>query len=122
MTKDDTMARMGGFAAVLGLSGLLLLGGCVSATQYAAVSEALKGSPSLRNDEIDRCVKTNRSTAREKDIMRKLMNLSPGSDTARVGCTRMVGAVASGRLSYADYQSVRMGQVTPQLIRVLQAR
>ena len=102
--------------------GLLVLGGCVSSTQYSAVSEALKGSPDLRRESVETCVRDNRSTPEQKEMMRKLMNLSLGSDTVRVGCERVTAALASGRLSYDDYRAIQFGQITPQIIRVLQNR
>ncbi|ALN71453.1 hypothetical protein [Aureimonas sp. AU20] len=113
---------MKSFKAALAVSGLMLLGGCVSATQYAATSEALKGSPALRRDGVESCIKRNRVTPAQKDLMRKLMNLAPGSNVDRVACERLIGGIASGRLTHEDYRNTVTGHVTPQVIRVLQAR
>lgn len=102
--------------------GLLMLSGCVSSTQYSAVSEAVKGSPELRREGVETCVRDNRSTPEQKEMMRKLMNLSPGSNAVRVGCERLMAALGSGKLSYDDYRGLQFGQITPQLIRILQNR
>lgn len=109
-------------AGAIALVGSLMLGGCVSATQYSAVSEALKGSPELRRENVTTCVRNNRSTPQQKDMMRKLMNLSPGSDVVRVGCERVTAGMASGKLTYEDYRGVQFGQITPQVVRILQNR
>lgn len=102
--------------------GLLILGGCLSSTQYSAVSEVLKGSPELRREGVETCMRNNRSTPEQKEMMRKLMNLSPGSNAVRIGCERVTAALASGKLSYDDYRGIQFGQITPQLVRVLQNR
>lgn len=86
------------------------------------MSEALKGSPALRSDEVRRCVADNRSTPDQKTMMLKLMNLAPDRDPVRVGCERVVEGLASGRLGYDDYRKLQFGEVTPQVIRLLQAR
>ncbi len=109
-------------AGAIVLVGLLMLGGCVSSTQYSAVSEALKGSAELRRESVETCVKNNRSTPEQKDMMRKLMNLSPGSNVVRVGCERATAGLASGKLSYDDYRAIQFGQITPQIVRVFQNR
>jgi hypothetical protein len=116
------MTGFRGIAFGLATCGLLFLSGCMSATRYEAVTEALKGSPALRRDEIARCTSNNRSTAAQKELMGKLMNLPPRSDVVRVACERIVSGMVSGKLTYSDYQKVSMRQLTPQLVRVLQAR
>jgi len=109
-------------AGAIALVGSLMLGGCVSSTQYSAVSEALKGSPELRREGVETCVRNNRSTLEQKEMMRKLMNLSPGSNAVRIGCERLTAALASGKLSYDDYRGIGFGQITPQVVRILQNR
>ncbi len=116
------MAKRRGFPLAAAASGLLLLGGCVSATDYSAGSEALKGSPALQREMIGRCIKDNRSTPEQKDLMTKMMNLAPGSDVVRVACERLTTGFASGRISREDVQAMNWGHVTPQVVRVLQAR
>jgi len=116
------MKKSRSIATVLAATGILCLAGCVSATQYATMAEALNGSPALRRDAVDQCVRSHRSTAQHKDFLRKLMNLKPGSPVVRISCERAVKAVASGRLTYADYQNNLRGQTSPKVVRVLQGR
>ncbi|WP_148640198.1 hypothetical protein [Aureimonas sp. AU20] len=107
--------------------GLLLVGGCtstrpISPTNYAAYAEGLKGSPALRQDEIQKCASNLRVNPQKRETLRKLMNLAPGRDPLPLACRRVTDAIASGRLTYRDMEQVRTGQATPKTIRILQAR
>lgn len=112
---------------------MVLLSGCTTAqkgpgrnmtpVQYAASTEALKGSPALRRATLQECaVIARRSGARNISAMAVLMNLPPNRDPIPLYCQRMVAALTSGRITYADYQAIRTMQATPKLIRVIQGR
>jgi hypothetical protein len=120
-------------SAAATVAGLVMLGGCTSPqritpqninpVQYASASEALKGSPALRRAELQNCVaKARRFGPREIESVRLVMNLPTRQDVPTTYCQRAIAAVASGRLTYADYQAVRANQITPKLIRVIQGR
>ena len=111
--KAALCASMGAF---------LVLTGCMTSQQYAAVQEVMKGSPALRPEIIDKCVSENRSTAEQKRLLAKLMNLKPGADVIRVGCIRTYDAVASGRITYRDFASSMSSSPSVEVIRVLQGR
>jgi hypothetical protein len=55
------------------------------------------------------------------EVMAALTNSSVSS-VKTVVCRRIVTAVSSGRLSYADYRAYMAGRPTPNLIRILQGR
>jgi hypothetical protein len=113
--------------------GLALFSGCTSAqqgsgrnltpVQYAASTEALKGSPALRRAALQECATiARRSGARNISAMGVLMNLPPNRDPIPLYCQRMVAALTSGRITYADFQAIRTMQATPKLVRVIQGR
>ena len=115
------------------VAALLLLAGCttsqritarnITPVQYASVTEALKGSPALRRNELRTCVaKTRRAAAAQHAAMAALMNLSPRQDPATVYCQRAMQAFVSGRISYADFQQLRDNQISPKFIRIIQGR
>ena len=109
-------------ASVSLMLGLLALGGCISETKYAAISEAYKGSPALRREELRRCNLQARAAPIQRAKLAVVMNLPPRSDPVPVLCRRMIESVASGKLSYEDYRTIRAGQITPKLVRILQGR
>lgn len=102
--------------------GLLALGGCISETKYAAISEAYKGSPALRREEIRQCNLRDRASPIQREKLAVVMNLPPRSNPVPILCRRMVESVASGKLTYEDYRTIRVGQITPKLVRILQGR
>lgn len=112
--------------------GLMLLSGCTSTQQrtgrsltplqYASVIEAMKGSPALRRSEIQRCSAGTRSSPHQRDQLRLLLNVSPNRDPTPLFCQRLIGALTSGRLNYADYRNSMRSEITPKLIRVIQGR
>ena len=107
---------------VLALS-LLALAGCgISQTNYDASREALRGSPSLRNDFVRTCTRNiSRKPYATRRNIAKLMNTSVAA-TPRLYCARLTRGIASGRLSHADINAAGRGQVTPTIVRVLQGR
>lgn len=125
--REDKMKRGHVAASACLAMAVFLLGGCVSArpispTTYAAYSEGLRGSPQLRRTEIRNCVAGVRPTPQQREIFRQLLNLAPGRDPMPVACRRITDAIVSGRLSFADAEKARAGEVTPGLVRILQAR
>lgn len=95
-----------------------LLSGCVSSSQYERAQEAMRGSPALKRDGIQRCV-TNmrRASAQDRAQVAKIINVSPRSDVGRIYCTRAFNGIANGRITYSDFQSRNA-----KFIRVIQGR
>jgi hypothetical protein len=101
---------------------LLVLAGCaVSQEKYETAQVALDGSPKLRSMAVADCVKKANPSKRDMEVMAALTNSSVSS-VKTVVCRRIVTAVSSGRLSYADYRAYMAGRPTPNLIRILQGR
>jgi hypothetical protein len=108
--------------AILALSALVLCGCGISQTNYAASREALKGSPGLRSDFVKTCTRNiSGKPLKTRQNIAKVMNTSMGS-MPRLYCTRLVNGIASGRLTHSDISAASRGQVTPDVIRVLQGR
>lgn len=109
------------FPAVLSVA--LLLAGCaMSATQFDATREALRGSPPLRQQAIADCTanQARRPLAERQDAAR-VMNVSVRA-MPRTLCSRLVAGWSSGRLSYEDYRSAMVGAMTPNTVRIIQGR
>ncbi|GGD92572.1 hypothetical protein GCM10011390_09130 [Aureimonas endophytica] len=82
----------------------------------------MKGSPALRQELVDHCLKTSHVVGEERRMLAKVANVSANAPLEKILCTRVTNALASGRLSYSDFQSMEFGHVTPGLIRALQDR
>lgn len=108
--------------------GLLFVGGCtttkppINATTYAAYAEGLKGSPAFRQAEISKCIGEVSNDPRRREVLRKIANVAPGTDPRPIVCQRLTGAMASGRLTYAEMQTFTAGQATPKIVRIMQGR
>lgn len=105
--------------AILGMA--FVLSGCgVSASTYATGQQALRGSPAVRSDFIRNCTQRIRNKPlRTRQGIAKVANTSV-SAAPRVYCSRLTRGIASGRLTHADMNAASRGQVTPNIIRVLQ--
>jgi hypothetical protein len=100
-----------------------LLSGCgISASNYSAGREVLRGSPQLRAQSMETCVRNQqRKPLATRQSLAKLMNVSV-SAAPRTVCRRIQSGITSGRLKHSDVDSGMRGRMTPNLIRVLQGR
>lgn len=105
---------------------ILLLGvlsGCgISANNYQANREALRGSPQLRQQSLQTCIANqHRKSMASRQNLARLMNTT-ASAAPRTVCRRLQSGITTGRLSHGDVDSAMRGQMTPNLVRVLQGR
>lgn len=103
------------------LLGSALLSGCMTTQNYEGVREAVKGSPSLRQEGIEKCVRDMRMTPENRRFGAALMNISPRDNVERTACTRMMAGLVSGKLQHEDIYAVPF-RITPKLVQVLQNR
>lgn len=102
---------------------VLLLSGCgVSASTYATGQQALKGSPAVRSDFIKTCTQRIRNKPlKTRQGIAKVANTSV-SAAPRIYCSRLTRGIASGKLTHSDINAASRGQVTPNIVKVLQGR
>lgn len=94
----------------------MALAGCVSETSYHQAQQLVRGSPAMKRDAIGRCHRgASHASPTRKAEMAKIINVSPGSNVARIYCTRAFNGIASGRITYEDFRSKR-----PRFIRIVQ--
>lgn len=101
----------------------LTLSGCaVSQERYEAGRTALEGSPKLKQEAINLCIKDAKTSS--PTVLRNAALLANTSAAAapKVVCTRVYNAWANGRLTYKDYKSAMTGDPTPATIRIIQGR
>lgn len=114
------------FLPALAMGCLMPLAGCVTSTDYAAVSEAMRNSPALLADRIDSCSKSFRGESPAgMNSLRQEMKLPLGTNEATVAstaCRRGLTAIAEGRMTYDDFMSVFTYEPKPIVYRVLQGR
>lgn len=92
----------------------------VTRAEFDSWHTLLEGSPKIRAEWIADCSKKPR-TAEWISDMSDWMNV-PKSSAKSTFCNRMYGALASGRLTYRDAQSIAEPPLTPNLIRIMQGR
>lgn len=99
-----------------------LLSACMTQNNYQVTQEALRGSPALRSDFQRTCVNgTRQQPLANRQMMAKLMNVSVNS-APQTYCQRVTRGIANGRITLADMRSGGRGQMTPNMVRVLQGR
>ncbi len=88
--------------------------------RYKAASTALEGSAALRAKTIAHCVqhKWRKETIENLAL---LLDVSESKAPA-LGCQRVINGVASGRLTYEDFEKTRRGDITAKVVKVLQGR
>jgi hypothetical protein len=110
-------------AAVM-LSVAAFAGGCntTGKSEFANVQAAISGSPALRKQAIADCKKEIPFQSQsDKANVAALMNVSV-AQVPSVFCTRSVGGVASGRITYEDFVAAKRGGDISRIIKVLQGR
>lgn len=93
----------------------------MTAQDYAGVQEALKGSPQLQREAVEKCLRETNfppSTRREAAFTMKVRD---DDNLMKTFCTRLVAGMASGQIAYEDLHSTR-DTLPPKLVRVLQQR
>jgi hypothetical protein len=110
------------------ITALILCGIAVSScttttrTNYDAGVTALAGSKKLRLMAIENCItKSKNADPAKRHRMAVLMDMDD-SKVDRAYCNRIVNAAAEGRISYDEVVNAHYGQVTPNLIRIVQGR
>ncbi|HEV7319526.1 MAG TPA: hypothetical protein VGO04_13080 [Ensifer sp.] len=101
---------------------LAVLASCApSQDDYARLQTAAQGSPALQKAMYQECVNKRWS---KSDLQGGALLLSvPPSKVPTLTCKRLVNALASGRLKYADVrQNMNNGGPTVNLIKILQGR
>lgn len=89
--------------------------------KYDVMKTLLQGSPALKTKMIEFCA-ANKGSPQEVLGMSLIANV-PASQAKKVTCQRLANGIASGRVTYKDFQtSFRTRLPTPALIRVLQGR
>jgi hypothetical protein len=106
---------------------LLLCGfavsGCTTTREnYETGATALAGSKSLRNEVTQKCIAHARySNPHARHNAALLMDVRD-TEVDRLACSRMVSAIASGRLSYEEAMALHYGRLTPKIVKILQGR
>ncbi|WP_230835427.1 hypothetical protein [Rhizobium sp. C1] len=110
--------------AVLLLCGLAV-SGCTtvpSKTNFETGAAALAGSKRLRSETTEKCIAhAHLSSPQTRHNVALLLDVKD-SEADRAACTRMINAVASGRLSYEEVAQMRLGHMSPRVVRILQQR
>ena len=102
---------------------VLFVSGCtVSQSDYEGFQEKLREDPALKRAVVSHCIETWKPLS-EQDKARwaKFMRASAKS-AARVYCTRLLNAVAAGRIPYDDARAMERGTLTPELVLIIQGR
>ncbi len=88
--------------------------------KYQAASSALEGSAALRTKMIAQCVqqKWRKETIENLAL---LLDVSESKAPA-LGCQRVINGMASGKLTYEDFEKTRRGDITAKVVKVLQGR
>lgn len=111
---------------IAAMSGLLLLGGCMTSTSYDASAEAMRHSPALLADRIAACSRSfQNSSPVTMNSLRQDLKLPVGTSDATVaetGCRRGLTAIAQGRMTYDDLNSIYTGNPKPVVFRIMQGR
>ncbi len=111
------------FAAAL--VGVSLVAGCSTMTEgeFNTMHTVLEGSPATKRQAIKDCIARERSISQaDKNTYAAIMNVSAARyETAF--CNRLMNALASGRITYADYVKLSSpGADSSKLIKVMQGR
>lgn len=107
---------------VIILATTLVLAGCATEREkYDVVQTALEGSPQLRSKAVTNCVQRMKPTRENLETLAALARTSTSS-AKRVVCQRMIAAISSKRMTYADLNAMMRGRPSPKVIRILQGR
>lgn len=95
--------------------------GCApSQQQFEAERETLRGSVKAQQYAFGKCL-TNGWNSRALRAAALLLDTTEKA-APRLACTRVMSAMKSGRLEYADAVAFKQGRPTPEMIKILQGR
>lgn len=98
------------------------LTGCLTEDNYEAAAEALKGSASLREKFVVKCVGEGHDwNARSREAYSWYVSVAD-SRNPRLLCQRIVNSIASGKLKYKDWQSFNEDELTKGAIASLRGK
>ncbi len=100
------------------LAGLVILGGCTSSRQmtgrdYAIMREQIRTDPEMRRAHLQACIKA--WSRVDQAGLARLARTTPARASS-VACQRMVRAVASGRMTIAEFKGPG---ITPRLASII---
>ncbi|OQP86515.1 hypothetical protein BTR14_10940 [Rhizobium rhizosphaerae] len=106
--------------AIATLCAMTVLAGCApTQQQFLAMQETVRGSAKARQLALESCMKD----ARPGDIKAAAIVIDSSEKAApRLVCSRLIEALRSGRMTYADLVDLKQGRPTPKLIRIIQGR
>jgi hypothetical protein len=108
-------------AAFALLTGIAILAGCApSQQQFEAASEMIRGSKKAEQYAMQECL-TKGWTKKNVYAASVMLDVSVKA-APRVACTRVISAMKSGRLQYADAMAFKRGRPSPETIKMLQGR
>jgi hypothetical protein len=117
MQPEPVMNRISFTTIVLSL---LILGGCVPSKQeFDTIATTVQGSAKARKLALSQCMKP--WTPRQRREAAIIIDSSE-KDAPKLVCSRIVEAVRSGRLEYADAVDIKRRRFTPKLVKILQGR
>ncbi|MBO9655190.1 MAG: hypothetical protein J7562_12730 [Agrobacterium tumefaciens] len=97
---------------------VFILSGCMTEADFNRGQEVISGSPAAKRDVINSCYKETRNNpADARIVLAKTMNVSPNSNVAMTFCSRLFNAIASKKITYADFANK-----SPAFIRAIQGR
>jgi len=107
----------------LAISALCIgLTGCLTEDNYEAAAEALKGSASLREKFVVKCVGEGHDwNARSREAFSWYVSTADAKNP-RLLCQRIVNSIASGKLKYKDWQSFNEDELTKGAIAALRGK
>ncbi|WP_117192964.1 hypothetical protein [Rhizobium terrae] len=92
---------------------------CTTEKEYKELAAALKSGPALRAKAVEKCIgKPLDWNAEMREALGWVANAADARNL-KIVCQRYVNAIASGRLTYKDVQSLGQGELTPTMARVL---
>lgn len=107
--------------ATLFFCAISLAGCAVSESDFAARRAAMIKDPAAYRKEVKECVDTSPKTASYKAQLSALSGVPP--ETAiEVTCDRIHKAIASGRMTFAQYDANQRGTMDPDIVRIIQGR
>lgn len=115
------MLKFSGIATVFCVS-IAALAGCTtgSKSDYDLARNEIRKNAAVRRELVAQCkADFSKNSATDNENMAAVLGVSTASLPSAF-CTRLYGAIASGKLTYEDFQSARRGGYA-KLIRVLRS-
>ncbi|MGB8818923.1 MAG: hypothetical protein WCC66_13480 [Rhizobiaceae bacterium] len=112
------------FSVVAAMFAATLVSGCntVSESEYKVGQAALSESPSAKRYVLQECIaETRPGSASEQKELAAFLKV-PQSKLTETICRRVVNAMASGRMSYADYRKIVTTGDSPKLLKIIQGK